>query len=212
VPSSTSATGPPPPPLFFAFRHRFRCVRAVLIIIIYQLPPETITDGREIVIWVLLDFGHTPNNSLRRSRNKRHPALSLSRPLTHRPPTPTTSGPTPMILLSPRGMSFRPFLFRNTHVYKDYLIDLRSGRKIVDISDKKCTDRTYVYGFSLPSSRNNDDSNSSEDRYFIRKIKKTELFEPKTFENGYGLYYGVVVPSHAIFVTTQINNMIYLFH
>lgn len=116
-----------------------RCVRVVLIIIIYQLPPETITDGREIVIWVLLDFGHTPNNSLRRSRNKRHPALFQSH--WH------------VVYLHPRFRDphlwyyyllavcsvLSTFLFqRHTHTrYKNCLIDLYRGQKIIDILDKK---------------------------------------------------------------------------
>lgn len=116
-----------------------RCVRSVLIIIIYQLPPETITDGREIVIWVLLDFGHTPNNSLRRSRNKRHPTLSPSH--WH------------VVYLHPRFRdphlwyyyllavcSFDLFYSKDIHThtcYKNCLIDLYSGQKFVDILDKK---------------------------------------------------------------------------
>lgn len=72
-----------------------RYVRVVLIIIIYQLPPETITDGREIVIWVLLDFGHTPNNSLRQSCNKRHPTPSVTLTPHTRSPSIYPSNPRP---------------------------------------------------------------------------------------------------------------------
>lgn len=124
MPSSTSATGPPP--LFFAFRRRPLYVRVVLIIIIYQLPPETITDGREIVIWVLLDFGHTPNNSLRRSRNKRHPVLS-PRPADASAHTRDFWTHTPMILLLlllllssfPSSRRINPFdlFIPNTHTH-----------------------------------------------------------------------------------------------
>jgi len=180
VPSSTSATGPLPPPLFFAFRRRPLGVRVVLIIIIYQLPPETITDGREIVIWVLLDFGHTLNNSLRRSRNKRHPVL-YPRPADASTHTRYSGTHTPMILLlllllllssSPFSRRINPFyLSHSKHTHPQTLspLDLSAavvaGRALTIIIIRL---RVGVYGFLFPPSR--DDDETSGDRYvFVKK-------------------------------------------
>jgi len=177
VPSSTSAAA-----ALLCLSPPFD-VRVVLIIIIYQLPSKTITNGREIVIWVLLDFGRTPNNSLRRSRNKRHPTLSPYRQRIIYLHPPLRHPHLWYYLQSPRAMFFGLSIpVTNTHTSTLALahqIDPRSGRKLAENSDKSSGRRYTVSPF-----RHDDDNRQSSpknDYIFFFREKKIRTFRTEDY-------------------------------
>jgi len=103
---------------------------------------------------------------------------------------------------------FRPFLFQtHTHTDPDRSLCSSHGRKSAEIIIIRLkVGARRVYGFP-PF---HDDDESSGDLYMFSQ-KKTELFEPKTFENGY--VHGVNgTVAHRFTSTNERINMIHLFY